>query len=92
MFLDMIYLYHQINPILKGDTIMGFDVEKMIDVIIKVREDVKVNEVEFMSLIATAIDEFCAENHLNTNKVWDDMYTAHKDVQNALGDADYINM
>lgn len=70
---------------------MGFDVEKMIDVIVKVREDVKgLNEVEFMSLIATAIDEYCAENRLDTNKVWDDMYTAHKDVQNALGDADYI--
>ena len=72
---------------------MGFDVKKMIDVIVKVREDVKgLNEVEFMSLIATAIDEYCAENHLDTNKVWDDMYTAHKDVYNALGDADYINM
>ena len=72
---------------------MGFDVEKMIDVIVKVREDVKgLNEVEFMSLIATAIDEYCAENRLDTNKVWDDMYTAHKDVYNTLGDADYINM
>ena len=72
---------------------MGFDVEKMIEVIVKVREDIKgLNQVEFMSLIATAIDEYCAENGLDTNKVWDDMYTAHKDVYNMLGDADYVNM
>ena len=72
---------------------MGFDVTKMIDVIINVREDIKgLNEVEFMSLIATTIDEFCAENNLDTNMVWDDMYTAHKEVQSVLGDADYINL
>lgn len=63
----------------------------MISILAKIRENVDdLNEVEFLSLIGTTIDEYCAKNGLDTNKIWDGVYEAHKGVNGELGEVDYL--
>lgn len=46
--------------------------------------------VEFMSLIGTTVDEYCAKNGLDTNEAWDALYESHKEVFEEIGEADYM--
>lgn len=48
------------------------------------------NNVEFLSLIGTTVDEYCAKNGLDVNEIWEDLNTVRKMVFNKLGEADYM--
>ena len=48
------------------------------------------NFIEFLSLIGTAVDEYCAKNGADTNEIWDMLYEGHKMVFDELGEADYM--
>jgi hypothetical protein len=46
--------------------------------------------IEFLPLMGTAIDEYCAKNGLDTNEIWDMLFKGHKEVFEELGEADYM--
>lgn len=48
------------------------------------------NTIEFLSLIGTVVDEYCAKNGLDTNETWETLNTIRKEVFEMLGGADYI--
>jgi hypothetical protein len=48
------------------------------------------NLIEFLSLIGTAVDEYCGKNGADTNDIWDMLYEGHKAVFEELGEADYM--
>ena len=46
--------------------------------------------VEFLSLIGTTIDEYCAKNGLDTNETWETLNEVRQEVFEAIGGADYM--
>ena len=66
------------------------DLEKMLEANGAIAKFYDLNKVEFLALIGTAIDEYAFKNGLDTNKVWDALYEAHKEVVEQLGEADYM--
>lgn len=48
------------------------------------------NSIEFLSLIGTTVDEYCAKNGLDTNETWETLNTIRQQVFEKLGNADYI--
>ena len=48
------------------------------------------NTVEFLSLIGTTVDEYCAKNGLDVNETWEDLNAVRKMVFEELGGADYM--
>lgn len=46
--------------------------------------------IDFMSLIGTTVDEYCAKNGLDTNETWEDLNEVRKQVFKDLGGADYM--
>lgn len=46
--------------------------------------------VEFLSLISTTVDEYCAKNGLNTNETWETLNAVRQEVFEEVGEADYI--
>lgn len=48
------------------------------------------NTIEFLSLIGTTVDEYCAKNGLDVNKTWEDLNAVRKMVFEDLGGADYM--
>ena len=48
------------------------------------------NRVEFLSLIGTTVDEYCAKNGLNLNETWETLNTVRQQVFEAVGEADYM--
>jgi hypothetical protein len=48
------------------------------------------NTVEFLSLIGTVVDEYCAKNKLDVNETWETLNTIRKEVFEMLGGADYM--
>ena len=46
--------------------------------------------VEFLSLIGTVVDEYCAKNGLDVNETWEDLNAVRKMVFEDLGGADYM--
>ena len=50
------------------------------------------NYVEFLSLIGTTVDEYCAKNGLDVNETWENLNAVRKMVFDELGGADYVNL
>ena len=48
------------------------------------------NFIEFLSLIGTAVDEYCAKNGLDVNETWETLNTVRQQVFDELGGADYM--
>lgn len=46
--------------------------------------------VEFLSLIGTTVDEYCAKNGLDTNEIWETLNTVRQQVFDDIGGADYM--
>lgn len=49
------------------------------------------NLMEFLALIGTTVDEYCAKNKLDVNETWETLNTIRKMVFDEFGGADYIN-
>lgn len=48
------------------------------------------NFIEFLSLIGTTVDEYCAKNGLDLNETWETLNTVRQQVFDEIGGADYI--
>lgn len=48
------------------------------------------NLVEFLSLMGTTVDEYCAKNGLDLNETWETLNTVRQQVFEAVGEADYM--
>ena len=48
------------------------------------------NFIEFLSIIGTAVDEYCAKNGLDVNETWEDLNAVRKMVFDELGGANYM--
>jgi hypothetical protein len=67
------------------------DFKKMIEINDYLRENAyDLNMIEFLSLIGTTVDEYCAKNGLDTNETWEDLNAIRKEVFADLGGADYM--
>lgn len=67
------------------------DFEKMLELNDYLRENAYgLNFIEFLSLIGTTVDEYCAKNGLDLNETWEDLNAVRKMVFDELGGADYM--
>lgn len=48
------------------------------------------NIIEFLSLMGTAVDEYCAKNGLNVNETWEMLNAVRQQVFEECGEADYM--
>ena len=48
------------------------------------------NFIEFLSLIGTTVDEYCAKNGLDLNETWETLNRIRKEVFDEIGEADYM--
>jgi hypothetical protein len=48
------------------------------------------NLIEFLSLIGTTVDEYCAKNDLDVNETWETLNTVRQQVFDEMGGADYM--
>lgn len=48
------------------------------------------NLIEFLSLMGTAVDEYCAKNGLDVNDTWEMLNTVRQQVFDEIGGADYM--
>ena len=48
------------------------------------------NLIEFLSLIGTTVDEYCAKNGLDLNETWETLNTVRQQVFDEIGGADYM--
>ena len=48
------------------------------------------NFIEFLSLIGTTVDEYCAKNGLDLNDTWETLNRVRKEVFDDIGEADYM--
>ena len=48
------------------------------------------NFIEFLSLIGTTVDEYCAKNGLDLNETWETLNRVRKEVFDEIGEADYM--
>jgi hypothetical protein len=48
------------------------------------------NLIEFLSIIGTTVDEYCAKNELDTNDTWEMLNTVRQQVFDDFGEADYM--
>lgn len=48
------------------------------------------NLIEFLSLMGTTVDEYCAKNGLDVNETWEMLNTVRQQVFDELGGADYM--
>ena len=46
--------------------------------------------IEFLSLIGTTVDEYCAKNGHNVNETWETLNAVRQEVFEAIGEADYM--
>ena len=46
--------------------------------------------IGFLSLMGTAVDEYCAKNGLDVNDTWEMLNTVRQQVFDELGEADYM--
>jgi hypothetical protein len=67
------------------------DMEKLFEINNYLSENAyNLNTVEFLSLIGTTVDEYCAKNGLDVNETWEDLNAVRKMVFEELGEADYM--
>ena len=67
------------------------NMKKLIEINDYLRENAyNLNLVEFLSLIGTTVDEYCAKNGLDTNETWEELNTVRQEVFEEIGEADYM--
>ena len=67
------------------------DLKKLMEINEYLRENAYgLNMVEFLSLIGTTIDEYCAKNGIDVNETWETLNTVRQQVFEAIGGADYM--
>jgi hypothetical protein len=67
------------------------DMEKMLKINSYMQNNAyDLNLIEFLSLIGTVVDEYCAKNGLNVNETWETLNTVRQQVFDDLGEADYM--
>jgi hypothetical protein len=67
------------------------DMEKMLKINSYMQNNAyDLNLIEFLSLIGTVVDEYCAKNGLNVNETWETLNTVRQQVFESLGEADYM--
>ena len=67
------------------------DLNKLMEINDYLRENAyDLNLVEFLSLMGTTVDEYCAKNGLDTNDTWEILNTTRKQVFEAIGEASYM--
>ena len=67
------------------------DLNKLMEINDYLRENAyDLNLVEFLSLMGTTVDEYCAKNGLDTNDTWEMLNTTRKQVFEAIGEASYM--
>lgn len=67
------------------------NMKKLIEINNYLRENAyNLNLVEFLSLIGTTVDEYCAKNGLDVNETWETLNTVRQQVFDDLGEADYM--
>ena len=67
------------------------DLNKLMEINDYLRENAySLNLVEFLSIMGTTVDEYCAKNGLDTNDTWEMLNTTRKQVFEAIGEASYM--
>lgn len=67
------------------------NMKKLIEIINYLRENIyDLTMIEFLSLIGTTVDEYCAKNGLDTNEIWETLNTVRQEVFEEVGEADYM--
>lgn len=67
------------------------DIMKVMEINDYLRENAySLTIVEFLSLIGTTVDEYCAKNGLDVNETWEDLNAVRKMVFDELGGANYM--
>ena len=75
----------------KDNTIGKMDLEKLLKINNYLNENAyDLNYIEFLSLIGTTVDEYCAKNGLDVNEIWETLNTVRKEVFEEIGEADYM--
>ena len=67
------------------------DFEKMLEINAYLQNNAyDLNMIEFLSIIGTTVDEYCAKNGLDTNETWEKLNTVRQEVFEAVGEASYM--
>ena len=67
------------------------DLKKLMEINEYLRENAYgLNMVEFLSLIGTTIDEYCAKNGIDVNETWETLNTVRQQVFDEIGGANYM--
>jgi hypothetical protein len=67
------------------------DMERLLEINDYLKENAyDLNLIEFLSLIGTTVDEYCAKNGLDVNETWETLNTVRQQVFEAIGEADYM--
>lgn len=67
------------------------DIERLLEIGNYLKENAyDLNLIEFLSLIGTTVDEYCAKNGLDVNETWETLNTVRQQVFDELGGADYM--
>lgn len=67
------------------------NMKKLIEINNYLRENAyDLSYVEFMSLIGTTVDEYCAKKGFDTNDVWEVLNEVRQEVFKDFGEADYM--
>lgn len=67
------------------------NMKKLIEINNYLRENAyNLSYVEFLSLIGTTVDEYCAKNGLDVNETWETLNTVRQQVFEEIGEADYM--
>ena len=81
----------KINKPLKKSEVIKMNFEKMLEINDYLRENAYgLTMTEFLSLIGTTVDEYCAKNGLDTNETWETLNEVRQEVFEAIGGADYM--
>lgn len=67
------------------------DIERLLEIGNYLKENAyDLNLIEFLSLMGTVVDEYCAKNGLDTNETWETLNTVRQQVFEEFGSADYM--
>jgi hypothetical protein len=67
------------------------DMERLLEINDYLKENAyDLNMIEFLSLMGTAVDEYCAKNGLDVNETWEMLNTVRQQVFDEMGEADYM--
>lgn len=67
------------------------DMERLLEINDYLKENAyDLNFIEFLSLMGTAVDEYCAKNGLDVNETWEMLNTVRQQVFEEIGEADYM--